>query len=202
MKPIIFSTDMVKAIMGGRKTQTRRVIQPQPIGAVKYGNFRVVGDQIPTVILTATQRIEPRYQPMDTLWVREAWCECTTNIWPGDANLYAYCADYCTPSKVPWKWRPSIHMPREAARLFLFVTDVRVERVRDIYVDDAIAEGVWGYGRYPDHSQEFPDLPQAAAAFAHLWDSLNAKRGHSWESNPWVWAYSFERISEEEAKRG
>ena len=82
----------------------------------------------------------------------------------------------------PFRWRPSIHMPRWASRLFLEVTDVRVERVQEVSEEGAIAEGMQMVG---------PAALSDRTSFAHLWDTINAKRGYSWESNPWVWVIEF-----------
>ena len=169
MKPILFSTEMVRAILDGRKTMTRRVVKPQ--------HYR-----------------KPRYQTGDILWVRETWS--VQEDLPYDN--YVYRSDYGTtehdsfpPSM--FKWRPSIHMPKEAARIFLCVTDVRVERVQDILCGDMKREGcipetVTG-GQYQQWHRDY---------WIPLWDSINDKRGYPWSSNPWVWVYSFKRCDKPE----
>ncbi len=214
MKPIIFSTEMVRAILDGRKTQTRRVIKPQP-ESMKDGKL----PKCP-------------YQPGDILWVRETWYyeEHMHELTAGDPDLPSgrYKHRYiCKASDPDYPvgnkgWRPSIHMPREAARLFLLVKAVRVERLQDITEQDAIAEGAlytdfgthvptWkasldgGKTYHPARPQQHngwhmspvnsPDQCYftATSAFAGYWNRLNAKRGHSWDTSPWVWVIEFSR---------
>lgn len=183
MKPIIFSTEMVRALLDGRKTQTRRVIKPQPTTKTweKY-----LQEEQPCYL-------NPYGQPGDVLWVRETWADLRGM---GFGKEFAYRADsWCGDHEdsdsmrcrldYGVKWKPSIHMPRKAARLFLEITDIKVERVQDIDDDDAIDEGVGG------NINEGP-----TAAFAELWDTINAKRGYSWESNPWCWVIEFRRADD------
>jgi hypothetical protein len=172
-RPILFSGPMVRAILEGRKTQTRRVIKPQPEIGGAY--WRTPGGAI-------GRDVKPKYcpygRPGDLLWVRETWA-INIGAEPGE-SIYAYRAD----RERPGDWKPSIHMPRKASRLLLRITDVRVQRVQEISDAEAIAEGcvpVWDAGVTPRD------------AFAELWDDINAPRDHGWESNPWVWAISFER---------
>ena len=182
MKPILFNTEMVQAILDGRKSMTRRVIK----------------DSYPP-----THRA--KYQSGDILWVRETWAPCATiDSWLNDTNLYVYRANYGTteddsfpPSM--FEWKPSIHMPREAARIFLKVTNVSVERVQEITVDDCRLEGCC----CSDCSQTGPHSPDCKCdtLFYNVWNDIYAKRGYGWETNPWVWVYEFERISKEEAER-
>ena len=137
----------------------------------------------------------PYGQPGDRLWVRETWAsycdECKSNQGEGykdatcaygDCNRYAYKAD--DDGCPGGKWRPSIHMPKEAARIFLRITDVRVERLQDITYDDCLREGMWNYGTDVD----------TLAAFQELWQTTYAKRGFGWETNCWVWVLEFERV--------
>lgn len=199
-KPIIFSTEMVRAILDGRKTQTRRVIKvtnPNEWEGINNCRDSECGASVPCYLYrpeaTEGRGIHyPRYDVGDNLWVRETFCEIPYEyeripIGGGHITLpkYAYRAD----SKIDYTgiWRPSIHMPREAARLFLLVKAVRVERLQDITHVDAQCEGVEMAS--DDELQEYG----YRAGFKQLWDSLNAKRGYSWESNPWVWVIEFER---------
>jgi hypothetical protein len=180
-KPILFSTEMVKAIIEGRKNVTRRVIKPQPLWIADPGIPFKTPDADPRGI------IKPPYQPGDRLWVRETWAD---NI-PGCPNGITYKADHIDPKgdgpANPIKWKPSIHMPKAAARIWLEVTNVRGERLREITEEDAIAEGIRiGIGGMPYFS--------CREAFAALWNSLNAKRGYGWDSNPFVWAISFKTL--------
>lgn len=186
-KPILFSTPMVQAILDGRKTMTRRVIKPQP--DCPYVGFDNWCDSPKNAERLGKIRKTP-YVPGDILWVRETWCPCATiNGWLDDVSLYGYKADY--DGVVPWKWKPSIYMPREAARLFLRVTDVRAERVQDITHAGALAEGI---RQCPGWKFELSECDCTIAEFGKLWNGLNAKRGYGWNSNPWVWVYSFERV--------
>ena len=202
MKPIIFSTPMVQAILDGRKTQTRRVIKDKDItnnfdidvdGSAYAYIDQATGDSYPPTAIA-------KYQVGDILWVREAWGR-------DESGEYVYRTNYGTteddsfpPSM--FKWKPSIHMPREAARIFLQVANVRVERLQEITEEDAIAEGVGD--PYDYQSPEYYDQPHMRgleinkSAFAGLWDSLNEKRGYGWRTNPWVWVIEFEREEVEE----
>jgi hypothetical protein len=199
MKPILFSAEMVRAIQDLRKTQTRRIVKPQPSSGIRKSVFVKSGLED-----GHGREIKPRYQPGDILWVRETWLKADDG--------YCYKADIEVPSESEdlrkaygYKWRPSIFMPREAARIFLRVTNVRVERLHDITENDARNEGVKDPYDYQEPS--YYDQPRVRgmeinkSAFVGLWDSLNAKRGYGWDTNPWVWVYEFEKISKEEAKR-
>jgi hypothetical protein len=208
-KPIIFSTPMVQAILDGRKTQTRRVVKPQPEQGMK-----IIGPEWfePTVIDGHGEEepgkpifgiyadiddwgLKAPYQPGDILWVRETWQPLVNS--DGITVGYHYFTGQVVWIKEelilniqePLKWKPSIHMPREAARIFLKVKDVRVERVQDISRWDVNAEGC------PFRCESDDGMPEKQLKwFANLWDSLNAKRGYSWDSNPWVWVIEFERV--------
>ncbi len=180
-RPIIFSTPMVVAILAGRKAQTRRVIVPQPERRLE----KTAGAL--TWRYTDREGIDPKSphfrapcQVGDTLWVRE-----TFSLSP-DGPIYRASGSDAGMLEPGDRivWRPSIHMPRWAARLFLRVTDVRVERLQDISEADAIAEG----------RSLTRDDPRGY--FPETWDSLNARRGYGWDANPWLWVISFERIDE------
>ncbi|MBY0438575.1 MAG: hypothetical protein K2W80_10315 [Burkholderiales bacterium] len=202
-RPIIFSAPMVRAILNGSKTQTRRIVKPQPV--IRDGEpVWPIGTKRPR-----GRGFEdcPYGQPGDRLWVREThgvadrWLhDCETN----PPRCIAYRADLSArnfdppyvPNTASWgwagmKWRPSIHMPRWASRITLEVTGVRVERLQDISEADAIAEGVvqapygWWSG-FPGSSS-----PTAKGAYALLWDSINGPG--SWDANPWVWVVEFKR---------
>jgi len=181
---------MVRAILAGRKSQTRRVIKPQP----ECGS---------------DAERSPYGVPGDRLWVRETLRGAVT----GAAVRYA--ADSCpifrdgeTPDVWPWQ-RPilsSIFMPRWASRITLAVTGVRVQRVQEITEGDALSEGVvrWDHGPlapmfYPSPERTSDNAlgyDSAVNAYGELWDAVNAKRGHGWETNPWVWAITFRRITQ------
>jgi hypothetical protein len=186
--PILFSGPMVRAILEGRKTMTRRVIKkPWLYGREnEYGRFQV------------NMRECPYGLPGDRLWVRETW-----EYDDSRPNSYFYRADpapdgFIENPEAAWRWRPSIHMPREASRILLEVTAVRVERLQDISVPDALREGI-----ECDDAEERAMIEAIGdgddrhkEAFANLWDSINAKRGYGWDSNPWVWVVEFTPLPE------
>ncbi|HCC35332.1 MAG TPA: hypothetical protein DEQ02_06735 [Ruminococcaceae bacterium] len=225
-KPILFSVPMVQAIMReySPKTQTRRVINPQPKSTPefvanrytwvhRYTSYALMDDES---VKRECAKVAP-YQVGDILWVREPWfckpclpdCAGRENedecpFKRAGENCFGYKAQYSDGSRgIDVKWRPSIHMPRSAARLFLQVTDVRAERVQDITPQDAFAEGCDGRGSAP-HDGASSDWQKeydfSVEKFQTLWDALNAKRGFGWDTNPWVWVYSFELI-EDHSKR-
>lgn len=201
-RPIVFSTEMVRAILEGRKSQTRRVIKPQ---AHHYN-----ADLLQPYILypcysdndfgDIDKPIVCPYQPGDILWVRETWGIPIAPI--AMAGRAIYKADYQdgnAPLADGEKWRSPIHMPREVARLFLRVKNVRVERVQDITEKDAKAEGVefWDVELYCKSDRCFYAASELNPVdrFHALWDWLNAKRGYGWHTNPWVWVIEFEKIA-------
>lgn len=193
MKPIIFSTPMVHAILDGRKTQTRRVIKDKDItnnfdidvdGSAYAYIDQATGDSYPP-----THRA--KYQPGDILWVRETWSKDENGEYVYRANYGTTEDDSFPPSM--FRWKPSIHMPREAARIFLKVTNVRVERLQDITEDEAIKEGAKAYG--PNNCSG----TSARIAFAENWDKTTTE--HEWRTNPWVWVIEFEKISKDETER-
>lgn len=203
-KPIIFSGAMVRAILSGQKTQTRRVVNPKPsmshLLAPRMHTLREGPMGVP--------RSCPYGKPGDRLWVREMFlidnpeyvATYKSEPWrgtpnPSDAEVY-YFASEKDPSIFP-RWKPSIHMPRWASRITLEVTDVRVERLQDITEDDAKAEGcslviIDG----------FVECGTRKTTFRKLWDSINAKRGFGWDANPWVWCISFKIVDDAFAKSG
>ncbi|GGL91377.1 phage-like protein [Pseudooceanicola nanhaiensis] len=205
-RPILFSGQMVRALLEGRKTQTRRVIKsrgfpPQFCGG-RYDDKNDPEcwgwedfDRGEWITLDQWRRwtFVP-YAPGDRLWVREAWASidaCTHND-PGSQALVDrgfYRADHPVDCGDVSRWRPSIHMPRWASRLTLIVTDVRVQRVQQISCDDAVAEGV---EVNPAGVVLIDGVAHSGkAAFRKLWDSLNGPRGFGWDANPWVAAYTF-----------
>jgi hypothetical protein len=186
-RPIIFSGDMVRVILDGRKTQTRRVIKPQP--KIIHALYPDASIETERIFRRGDQRIHCPYGiPGDRLWVRETFCHATLTGYDArkDGGDYWYRATDEGLCDGPWK--PSIFMPRWASRILLEITEVRVERVQDISEKDAGAEGAW---RTPAGCSHYSIEPPE---FETLWDSINAKRGYSWESNPWVWVISFRRI--------
>ncbi len=199
--PILFTGEMVRAILAGSKTQTRRVIKPQPH---IEGTVRRFSDGVTDLWGSDAGgfghcRIG---QPGDLLWVRETWCLVNDTEFGGEQWV-----DYrATPSDsaehpAGWqnapddeealKWKPSIHMPRKYSRLTLRVSNVRVERVQDISESDALEEGIEQINEapVPGHFDY-----RAREKFSGLWDSINEKRGYSWESNPWVWVIDWDKV--------
>ena len=177
-KPIIFSAPMVRALLAGTKTQTRRVLKPLPRRTIFFDPKTAVLDQFQ----------EPPYAPGDRLWVREAFSYELLDV---DRNGFMppwYWADGNPESGDFTRPKPSIHMPRWASRLTLLVTDVRVQRLREISEDDARAEGVCStLTRFPDGgSIGHP----ASWHFEQLWGQIHGPG--AWDSNPWVCAITFD----------
>jgi hypothetical protein len=206
MKPIIFSTPMVEAILEGRKTMTRRIFKTVQKKCVGYRNS-VAGLHDETREPLSEKEFYEVYSPIhkgDILWVRETWMNALIvdeNVPYGEfaRKGFDYKATHLSPSI--FKWKPSIFMPREAARIFLEVISVRVERLQVISSADCFNEGIDEEGEdyaMAEHYQLGGSPIQGGSperfAFIGLWDSINAKRGYSWESNPWVWAIEFKRI--------
>jgi hypothetical protein len=183
-RPIIFSAPMVQAILDGRKTQTRRIVKPQPdecwwpIQNRTAGCSDAVFQSEAGLGRREVHRIRCPYgSPGDRLWVRETWRPSQVE---GKAWYAATCGD-----GLHGRWRPSIHMPRWASRLTLEITGVRVERVQEISEADAYAEGI---APWTSPEQTFSPVVR----YHELWDSINGPG--SWASNPWVWVLSFKRI--------
>ncbi len=191
-RPILFSAPMVRAILEGRKTQTRRAVKPQPIGGESitdaYGNWHVgrLRDSE-----NAFRPIRCPYgEPRDFLWVRE-----TFNFSP--ARGVQYRADG---GELPagWKWTPSIHIPRKLSRINLEVTRVRCERLHEISAKDILAEGAV----LRAHDDQFGHNPVSAfdgkvyldllTLWAAAWQKINGKA--SWDANPWVWCVEFKPL--------
>lgn len=197
MKPILFNTGMVRAILEGRKTVTRRVVKPQPMEQeenpqkITSGNWYFdIPDRHFGGIGASVGPYRPPYRPGDILYVRETWARSM-------AGTYLYKATD-TPLILDG-WCPSIHMPREAARIFLRVTEVRVERLQDITEEQARAEGVKGWMVATD--RDWDKNPNHLLAFRHAWNSTLKKSDralYGWDANPWVWAIEFERCEKSE----
>lgn len=175
--------------MDGRKTQTRRVIKPQPASVTataKDGWCFSHGEFGHKSIYC------PYGQPGDRLWVRETWAP-DVELGEERDGLSIYGVAYRERDENyldEVKWRPSIHMPRWASRITLEVTDVRAERVQDISIDDILAEGI---ERDDSDSQYWRE--NTGHRFVELWNFINEKRGYSWASNPWVWVVEFKVVS-------
>jgi hypothetical protein len=188
--PILFSAPMVRAILEGRKTMTRRVVSPRIVN--NWDGPRGQGDIDAGYPFVETRdgpyvsaiKICPYGQPGDRLWVRETFCPTA-----GECEIPAiYRASYEEEHLFEPYWKPSIFMPRALSRILLEVTSVRVERVQDITRVDAMAEGI--EDKSIDGLWMSPE-----SRFAELWDSINAKRGYGWDVNPWVWGIEFRRVA-------
>jgi len=200
-KPILFSTPMVQAILVGRKTQTRRIVKPQP---VKNGIFWSHPGNRPkakknTGAISSTCKpdflwtILCKYSVGDVLFVRETWHPKRHNMPTGFPYEYKATAELDgTPTNE--KWKPSIHMPKAAARIWLEVTDIRLERLQDISEGDACAEGVeievFDKPKLNHRLKVF--VASYVISFIKLWSQINGE--NSWESNPFVWVIEFKRI--------
>jgi len=203
MKPILFNTKMNRAILDGRKSVTRRVVKPQP-RAIYHDGTILYDEGCPIILVEAQngrlEQITVPYCPGDILYVRETFRETPAfgvmyrADWDNDACPYMESDD---------KWCPSIHMPKEAARLFLRVTDAWVERLQDLTGHDVLAEGIDNGKSNPTMGNRWENMQRKA--FSELWGSTVKKADlplYGWDANPWVWVIEFERISKEEAQKG
>jgi len=201
MKDIIFSTEMIQAVLDNRKTMTRRVIKinGQPITSPDESLELTTEGLIYYSVNSMSGYYKLPYKPGDILWVRETWFKNEECLLYKASKYEKTKAYHGRNGWVQIKWRPSIFMPREAARIFLMVTNVRVERLQDITPDNARAEG---HPQRPEISDD-PQVHNDAAIdwFMDTWDYVNAKRGYGWDTNPWVWVIEFKRITKEEALR-
>ena len=209
-RPFLFKAQRVKAILAGHQTQMRMIVKPQPEEAsydpsMRDGVWEWCADMDEDEVPNSVGRIPPHGQPGDRLWVRETTCIAPKDWGPRDDSCIpddehclrhvSYKADGHSEEAMRdygLKWTPSIHVPRWASRITLEITDVRVHRIQDISSMDARAEGhptkPWN-----EHAKIVHD-DAARDWFMDLWDSINAKRGYSWDSNPWVWCYTFKKL--------
>ncbi len=195
MKPIIFSGEMVRAILDGRKTMTRRVVKPQPPEGFRAWHGCVDGNAAWTDHPMQGEKGQiinakcPYGAQGDKLWVRETFMVEHFPSAPDNPRVH-YRADN-TAAGSGWTaakmWKPSIFMPRWASRITLEIVNVRVERLQEISEEDAIAEGI-------DLASCHHAYALTIGAYAELWDTINEKRGYSWDSNPYVWIVEFKRI--------
>jgi hypothetical protein len=213
--PVLFSTIMVQANMEDRKDMTRRLVkfrnrkwrlsyEANEPGRTDLDAFGVLNEHGNLIEIEEGQPgtlkelgLCPYGQPGDILWVRETFLTRTPR---GDMGKFGYKADFKHSWKGPLKWKPSIFMPKEAARIWLQVTDVRIERLHDITEEDAIAEGIekrlgstsetrfdykhYIYGTYDVSAQ---------VSFRTLWEAVNDP--DSWVANPWVWVVKYKILS-------
>uniref|UniRef100_A0A6M3JUY2 ASCH domain-containing protein n=1 Tax=viral metagenome TaxID=1070528 RepID=A0A6M3JUY2_9ZZZZ len=217
MKGILFKSDMIKAIVEGRKTVTRRVMKPQPLAKCQYGEHifegkiidwigykhegktafycRKCGDGLKLIDEWSGHGRLPKYQVGDTVYIKEAICRIP-KIYDETTGYHTeaiYRLDSSFVTGVNWCWKRDIltgmFLSEALARYFIEILDVKVQRLQEITEDEAIVEGVKEYE--PD------DFPICGATyglykdrFSHLWNSIN-KPPYDWQSNPWVWVYSF-----------
>jgi hypothetical protein len=210
-RPILFSAPMVRALLAGSKTQTRRVVKPQPLSGAD-SVIRPFADQRLHYAADDPHDIEqgrlvlgevppcPYGQPGERLWVREAWRsgKLTDQFPPRDMIPHRvwYEADGAAPEACNGKSRRAFHMPRWACRITLEITDVRVERLKSISREDAAAEGIDTDGEVFEEGGRYESaggIPAEVWTYARLWESING--AGSWEANPWVWCVSFKQIT-------
>lgn len=197
MKPILFNTEMVQAILDSRKTTTRRIIKVN--NSLEFMGFKE-GKALLGKGCCIHETIKAPYMPGDILYVRETW-GISNSLGDFARNNrtaeYVYKAGYSKGERIPMVreqeknlgvWKPSIHMPKDVARIFLKVTSARVERLQDITEDGIRAEGI---------TEEWP--PHAMDKFQELWDSTTKE--YKWRLNPWVWVIEFERIEKSEVEQ-
>lgn len=227
--PILFNTEMVRAILDGRKTCTRRLVKTRRKDACGFyvtkktdGSFAGIYEYDENESMFDNP-LEPPYQPGDILYVRETWehfeCCCCEGDEHGNCyrepqqsalNKSCGCYMYRATDEIygDAMWHPSIHMPKEAARIWLKVTDVRVERLQDITPKGAESEGVGnlfyddiGYGEKNYGTEVDTEYGIAKEQFAWLWESTIKKSDldrYGWDANPWVWVIEFERCEKPE----
>ena len=206
VKPILFNTEMVRAILDGRKTCTRRICKDANEHTVPDMDFynadrrtyavHNFADKEHTEQLSTAERTCP-VCPGDVLYVRETWCDDRQFTRDSTPGQYFYKAS----ENEKFKWKPSIHMPKEAARIWLKVTDVRVERLQNMTEGDCIKEGI-----YPSHCKDcnapfgcdccLDEGYNEIDAFAELWDSTIKKSDlaqYGWDANPYIWVIEFEK---------
>ena len=193
-RPLIFSAPMVRAILAGKKSITRRLLKPQPPSGATYTGVHYASYEPASWFFNSPSgpfKVREKYEPGDALWVRETWAQGRDRI--------IYAADQ---DATPIGWRSPIHMPRWASRITLAVTGVRIERLQEISEKDAIAEGCRPFFDYdnleieptPDGFNDIEMAPYRTAleAFPKLWNGLH-KPGARWDDDPWVVVIEFER---------
>lgn len=208
IKPILFNTEMVRAILEGKKTCTRRLVK-HDVESILNSPYHKKHPEVEDRQIIS-KLCQPPYQPGDILYVREtfAWSpcwDCGLDTEPGGCSnetdkiykekeygCYMYRAS-CEDNEYPSAdtWHPSIHMPKEAARIWLKVTDVRVERLQEI-----TSQGAWKEGARCSCLYPVPDCAGNKTAFIEIWNSTIKKPDldrYGWNANPWVWVIEFER---------
>ena len=213
IKPILFNTDMVRAILDGRKTVTRRLIKKLPDDAEFSGwlldstcqeDAKDIGSAGFKTLKQPTEKagclfVKPPYQTGDILYVRETWHKYKKRVGKGEgchiAEFYGYRASIANSEDANEPWHPSIHMPKEAARIWLKVKDVRVERLQEITIDDIRNEGLTSMSVHVGY------MVIALEEWKILWNSTIKKSDigrYGWDANPYVWVIEFETCEKPE----
>lgn len=215
VKGILFNTEMVRAILDGKKSCTRRLVKTRRKDACGFYVTRRKADGLFAGIYEYDEnesmfdnQLEPPYQPGDIIYVRETWHKYIKRVGEGQnchlAEFYGYKASVANSEDAGEPWHPSIHMPKEAARIWLKVTDVRVEHLNDMTNDDALKEGAEGtrcdhagagaYGCTDCMNTGWLEPP--ILEFMQIWNSTIKKSDldrYGWNASPWVWVIEFER---------
>ena len=205
IKPILFNTEMVRAILDGRKSCTRRLVKIRRKDACGFyvtkksdGTFSGIYEYDENESMFDNPLMPP-YQPGDILYVRETWHKYTKRIGKGEscrlAEFYGYKASVANSEDAEELWKPSIHMPKGAARIWLRVTNVRIEQLQEITADGIRNEGL------SSAAVHCGDMEIALKEWENLWNSTIKKSDldrHGWDANPWVWVIEFERCEKPE----
>lgn len=201
VKGILFNTEMVRAILDGKKSCTRRLVKTRRKDACGFYVTRRKADGLFAGIYEYDEnesmfdnQLEPPYQPGDIIYVRETWHKYIKRVGEGQnchlAEFYGYKASVANSEDAGEPWKPSIHMPKEAARIWLKVTDVRVERLQEITADGIRNEGL------SSTAVHCGDMEIALKEWENLWNSIIKKSDlgrYGWNASPWVWVIEFER---------
>ena len=196
--PILFNTEMVRAILDGRKSCTRRILK-HDVEAILNSPYHKEHPEVEDEQIISKLCMPP-YQPGDILYVRETWCALPVNEaghMRGHSTYYYRADGDLRPSGWRGKWNPSIHMPKEAARIWLKVTDVRVERLQEITADGIRNEGL------SSAAVHCGDMEIALKEWENLWNSTIKKSDldrYGWDASPWVWVIEFERCEKPETQ--
>lgn len=222
-RPILFSAPMIRAILDGSKTQTRRVVKlPVEYSSQWSGGWHIIGKAVTIAVdmfnqlrgkpLGVDPTVCPYGKPGDRLWVRETFCQFPEDAPDGNGAQTYYRASQIEEqmpevdrvmAKNGVRWKPSIHMPRAASRILLEIVSVRVERLNDCSESDALAEGIKGRkvrsgvtpapGTVYGLGTDDDWCSTAVHAYQDLWESING--AGSWEANPWVWVIEFKKVN-------
>lgn len=198
IKPILFNTEMIRAILDGRKSCTRRILK-HDVETILNSPYHKEHPEVEDEQIISKLCMPP-YQPGDILYVRETWCALPVNEaghMRGHSTYYYRADGDLRPSGWRGKWNPSIHMPKEAARIWLKVTDVRVERLQEITADGIRNEGL------SSAAVHCGDMEIALKEWENLWNSTIKKSDldrYGWDASPWVWVIEFERCEKPETQ--